>query len=191
MRNECSLSNLVSWRREIDGVRNAGNRGRNPWQGYCWDHPGSDWNSKRAIYSCVVWKHTVLYFLVWWPALCESLHHCSSPGFMNEPTLRQRLRDGSDPAVMSLLKWREGKGAVWALPFIHLSLFPTLSAVPTPLILWWAHVTGEWLITPSTQPLSFPALPWPAMPDPAAQTLDPVTEIPISCPRSTTHKEPC
>lgn len=42
--------------------------------GYCWGHPG--WlELSRAIYSCVVWKHSVLYFLVGWPALCEWLHH--------------------------------------------------------------------------------------------------------------------
>lgn len=153
------------------------------------------WLRLDSIYSCVVWKHTVLLFFGSGGPLC--VNRCiilcggRSPGFMNEPTLRQKLRDGSDPVMMSLLKWREEKGAVWDLPFIHLSLFPTLSTVPTPLILWWAHVTGEWLITPSTQPLSFPALPWPAMPDPAPQTVDPVTKIPISCPRSSTHKEPC
>lgn len=162
--------------------------------GCCWDHPGPDWNAK-GLFIAVLFER-ILSFIFWSGGLLCA-NHCiilcggSSPGFMNERTLRQRLRDGSDPAVMSLLKWREEKGAVWDLPFIHLSLFPTLSTVPTPLILWRAHVTGEWLITPSTQPLSFPALPFPAMPDPAPQTVDPVTEIPISCPRSSTHKEPC
>lgn len=57
----------------------------------------------KALFIAVLFGSILsFYFLVWWPALCEPLHHCSGPGFMNEPTLRQRLSDGSDPAVMSL-----------------------------------------------------------------------------------------
>lgn len=50
----------------------------------------------ESILSLICW--------VWLPAL---LYHCiirsrgSSPGFMNELTLRQRLGDGTDPTVMS------------------------------------------------------------------------------------------
>ena len=58
----------------------------------------------ESILSLISWG--------WLPAL---LYHCiilregSSPGFMNEPSLRQRLGDGTDPTVMSLQRHeREG-----------------------------------------------------------------------------------
>lgn len=75
----------------------------------------ADWNS-RGLFIAVLFE-SILSFIFWSGGLlcvngCIILCGGSSPGFMNEPTLRQRLGDGSDPAMMSLLKWREEKGAL-------------------------------------------------------------------------------
>lgn len=67
----------------------------------------------ESILSLICW--------VWLPAL---LYHCiirsrgSSPGFMNELTLRQRLGDGTDPTVMSCHRDKEKRGSFMKPP-IH------------------------------------------------------------------------
>lgn len=131
----------------------------------------------ESILSLICW--------VWLPAL---LYHCiirsrgSSPGFMNELTLRQRLGDGTDPTVMSCHRQGEERELYeTSHSLVSLSLSRSFFFfLPTP------HPTQS----PITHPRCFlaifpsPVPPCPSVPIPAQQTLALAVKIPISHPRS-------
>lgn len=121
---------------------------------------------RRAIFSCVVWEHTVLYFLVWWPALCEWLHHSvwrQQPRiyeWADSPPEAERWQWSHGDVTLELERG-EGSGM---RPPIHSSLTFSHS-------LYCAHRTYPVMgscyrrvtYTPGSQPLSFPAQPCPAL----------------------------
>lgn len=131
----------------------------------------------RAIYSSIAWQKpycpsffgsgSLLYLY-----RCIILSGGSSPGFMNELRLRQRLGDGIDPTVMSLQRQGEEREHYeTSHSFSCLSLSPLC---PPPVLLscdgliLQAGESSPLLIHPSPTRdaplLSSPARPYPALP---------------------------
>lgn len=127
---------------------------------------------------------------------CIILSGCSSPGFMNELSLRQRLGDGIDPTVMSLQKQGEEREHYeTSHSFSCLSLSPLC---PPPVLLSCDGLilqAGESSLlahSPLTHPgCSLAIFPSPALPCPAQPCLfqphrlwPQSQKFPISRPRS-------